>query len=429
MQYFRPQHIAILGLGYVGLSLAVELARQFRVTGFDVDELRAFQLSAGHDRNGLIPSSVLTGLSSLTLTADEANLDGADFFVVAVPTPVDALNLPDLANLDAACHMVGSHLAPRSVVVFESTVYPGCTESVCIPILEAESGLRVATDFGVGYSPERIDPGNPDRVLANIVKIISATDEGTLDTLSDVYGSVVTAGLHRAPNIRTAEASKVIENVQRDLNIALMNELSMIFNEMEIDTDKVLEAARTKWNFIDFYPGLVGGHCIPVDPYYLVYQAAAVGHVSKVIVAGREVNDGMPRYIATQVLARLAKVGIDRSDARVLVLGQTFKEDVKDTRNSGAVQLVQALADEQVAAHTSDPIVDTPTEVGIWTGDPLNQGEIFDIVCLAVPHLAYRETDVAAFVELLGSDGMMMDIRGILEREAFETAGLAYWTL
>jgi UDP-N-acetyl-D-galactosamine dehydrogenase len=425
------ERVAVVGLGYVGLPLATALARTFSVVGFDIDKDRIAELRAGKDRSGLVDAAAL-GSPRLTFSPDPTVLRDATFIVVAVPTPVDPANQPDLTPLREASRTVGRNLSKDAVVVFESTVYPGCTEELCVPLIEGESGLMVHRDWGIGYSPERIDPGDSDHELETVVKIISAGDDRTLDRLDRVYGSVVKAGLYRAPDLQTAEAAKVVENVQRDLNIALMNELSILFARMGLDTGEVLAAAGTKWNFMKFYPGLVGGHCIPVDPYYLVYQAERLGYHPEVILAGRRVNDGMDAYVAQQSVKLLIAAGKPVNGSRALVLGLTFKENVRDFRNSHALGVVKELEGYGIRTYVHDPLVTVPQLADQTLADPFASEERYDLVMLAVPHAEYRGRSVDEFMRLLtpgDSPGVLVDIRGMLSGSAVADAGAAYWRL
>jgi UDP-N-acetyl-D-galactosamine dehydrogenase len=428
----RPQSVAVVGLGYVGLSLAVALARHFEVFGVDNDALRVSQLAEGNDRNSMFPAGALTQ-PTLHLSTDPDPLRAAEVVIIAVPTPVDETNVPDLTALQSACTVVGSRLERGAIVVFESTVYPGCTEEECVPWLEQASGLAAHRDFGVGYSPERIDPGDRGHDLASVVKVVSAGDPESLAVLAGMYGEVVPAGIHQAPNIRTAEAAKVIENVQRDLNIALMNELSILFHKMDINTVDVLAAAGTKWNFARLQPGLVGGHCIPVDPYYLVHKARQLGYEPRVILAGREVNDAMARYVAEQTAELLhARDGSPGQVQRVLVMGLTFKADVRDTRNAQALVLVAELEGRGFDVWVSDPLVSPKAHRGRYLDDPFTTPERFDAVVLAVPHESYRKRSVDAFIGLLDNNAdrrAFVDLHSVLQATEFQLAGVAYWSL
>jgi len=431
MPGIRPATVSVVGLGYVGLSLAVALGRRFRVIGFDIDKRRVDELLAGNDHNAMFPMTALKQ-DLLTFTCEPDALSQADLVVIAVPTPVGEADEPDLTALRGASKLVGERLHKGSIVVYESTVYPGCTEEDCVPILEAASGLVAHRDFGVSYSPERIDPGDQKHGLEGVVKVVSAGDPDTLETVANMYSEVVTAGVHRAPDIRTAEAAKVIENIQRDLNIALMNELSMLFHIMGIDTSAVLRASGTKWNFGKYFPGLVGGHCIPVDPYYLVHKARTLGFNTHVILAGRRTNDSMASYVAEQGVELLKAAGHDPGSARALVLGLTFKEDVRDTRNAQASLVVSELEAHGLEAWTSDPIAPTSSLAGRHhLADPFTSNERFDLVILAVPHAQYRATAADAYLRLLENPAksVFMDLRGILPRPPFEEAGTTYWSL
>lgn len=432
MRSERPDSIAVVGLGYVGLSLAVALARHFEVVGLDNDALRVSQLADGNDRNAMFPAEALTQ-SSLHLTTNPDALRAADVVIVAVPTPVDEANAPDLTALESACAVVGARLKRGAIVVFESTVYPGCTEEECVPWLEQASGLVAHRDFGVGYSPERIDPGDRGHDLASVVKVVSAGDPESLAVLAGMYGEVVPAGIHQAPTIRTAEAAKVIENVQRDLNIALMNELSILFHKMDINTADVLAAAGTKWNFVKLNPGLVGGHCIPVDPYYLVHKSRQLGYEPRVMLAGREVNDAMARYVAEQTVELLqAESGTPDHVQRVLVMGLTFKANVRDTRNAQAAVLVAELEHRGIEVWVSDPLVSPSVQNGRYLDDPFTTSERFDGVVLAVPHEEYRGRSVDAFIGLLDDKAdrrAFVDLHSVFPASDFQLAGVAYWSL
>ena len=422
--------IAVVGLGYVGLPLVVGFGRKRPVIGFDVDAGRVEELRAGHDRTGEVSEKELTA-AQVEFTADEADLRKADFHIVAVPTPIDAANRPELSLLVHASEIVGRHLQPGAIVVYESTVYPGVTEEVCLPVLERASGMTCGRDFAVGYSPERINPGDREHTLERITKVVSAMDEQTLDIVAAVYGEVVPAGIYRAASIKTAEAAKVIENTQRDLNIALMNELAMIFHRLELDTTLVLEAAGTKWNFLPFRPGLVGGHCIGVDPYYLTYKAEAVGYHPQVILAGRRINDGMGKYVAEQTVKLLIHQEVNVGQARVAVLGLAFKENVPDIRNSKVADIVSELRDFGVTANVHDPLVsaeDAEEEYGIRlvSADALAGS---DAVILAVPHQVFCDKGPAWIRSLLRREdrGAVVDVKSLFTKEDFP--GAAYWRL
>ena len=433
--------VAVVGLGYVGLPLAVAFAKRVSVVGFDGDDKRIEELRAGQDRNSDVDASLLHA-TGLEFTSDPTALQGVDFVIVAVPTPVDEAASPDLSYLTSATRLVGSALgatphAIRPIVSFESTVYPGCTEEICVPLLEEASGLQQGIGFAVAYSPERINPGDHEHTLDSIIKIVAAQDDEALDVTADVYGLVATAGVYRAPDIATAEAAKVIENVQRDHNIALMNELSMLFHTLGVNTREVLKAAGTKWNFLPFEPGLVGGHCIPVDPYYLAYKAKMSGYHTETILAGRRVNDQMGRYVASEVIAMIARSGRTADGAKALVLGATFKENVRDVRNSRVVDLVNALREAGIGVDVYDPVApaDALSAQGIETGvDPFanDSGAPYDALVIAVAHDAFRERSFSDYKRLItgtGHQGVFADLKGLFADEGTHDPDLFYWTL
>ncbi|CAH1659852.1 Protein CapL [Hyphomicrobiales bacterium] len=424
----HQRSIAVIGLGYVGLPVAVAFAKSgARVLGFDIDRARIAELRGHHDRTRETSESDLRE-SGLKLTADPADLREADFFIVTVPTPIDDANRPDLSLVTAASRTVGRALRKGAIVVYESTVYPGLTEEECAPILAAESGLACGVDFTLGYSPERINPGDHQRRFETITKVVSGQDAATLDIVAEVYGSVVTAGVHRAPSIRVAEAAKVIENAQRDLNIALMNELALIFSRLGIDTADVLEAAGTKWNFLRFTPGLVGGHCIGVDPYYLTHKAERIGYYPQVILAGRRINDQMGEWIARECVKRLMKGGRG-SDLTVTVLGMTFKENVPDLRNSKVADIVRELQGFGIAVQVFDPMASDQEcrheyGIGLTAQEALTPA---DAVILAVPHRPFLEGGWPLVETLLKPDAtLVMDVKAVLSRESKPKA-IALW--
>jgi UDP-N-acetyl-D-glucosamine/UDP-N-acetyl-D-galactosamine dehydrogenase len=421
--------IAVIGLGYVGLPVAAAFARQgFAVTGFDIDASRVRELENGYDRTREVEAADLRQ-STLKFTGDARDLRASDFFIVTVPTPIDEARQPDLRAMFDASRLVGAVLKKRDIVVYESTVYPGAVDEVCTPILEQSSGLKFGADFNVGYSPERINPGDKQHRLESITKVVSAQNPDTLTIIADTYGAVVKAGIHRAPSIKVAEAAKVIENTQRDLNIAFMNELSLIFQALEIDTGDVLAAARTKWNFMPFQPGLVGGHCIGVDPYYLTYRAEKAGYHPEVILAGRRINDGMGQRVAKEcvrgLLRRKGAGGV------VTVLGLTFKEDVPDTRNSRVVDIVRELASFGLEVQVHDPLAnadDARHEYGLTITD-LNSLRPADAVILAVAHCSYVEGGWPLIQKLLaGGSGLVFDIKMKLDRSR-KPEGVELWRL
>jgi UDP-N-acetyl-D-galactosamine dehydrogenase len=421
--------IAVIGLGYVGLPVAVAFARSsVPVLGFDIDKSRIEELRAGRDRSREIEPSDLHH-PTLRYESDAAALSSCDFFIVTVPTPVDAAHQPDLTAMLAASRTVGTALKRGGVVVYESTVYPGAVEEDCVPVLEEVSGLKVGRDFSVGYSPERINPGDKAHRFENIIKVVAGFDEQTLDLVANVYGSVVKAGVHRAPSIKVAEAAKVIENSQRDLNIAFMNELSAICEVLHIDTGDVLAAARTKWNFLPFVPGLVGGHCIGVDPYYLTHRAEKAGYQPQVILAGRRINDGVGKRVALECIRSLFRRGV--RDAVVTVLGMTFKENVPDTRNSKVADIVRELQESGVTVQVHDPLAiaeETKHEYGIAL-TPMEALQPADAVVVAVAHEPYVRESWRLVQRLLrGGAGLVFDVRGMLDRGA-KPEGIDLWRL
>ncbi|MCJ2165341.1 MULTISPECIES: nucleotide sugar dehydrogenase [unclassified Pseudodesulfovibrio] len=429
----KADSIGVVGLGYVGLPLAVALGRHFRVLGVDLSEKRVSELNRRIDRTNEVDFATVGDDVDLTFTADLAALAKTRLILVAVPTPIDEFRSPDLRPVKGASASVGRHLQPGSVVVYESTVYPGLTEEVCVPILEAESGLKCGRDFWVGYSPERINPGDKIHRLETIVKVVAGQDEPSGRLLQDVYGTVVEAGTHLAPDIRTAEAAKVIENTQRDLNIALMNELALIFDTMGIDTLDVLEASGTKWNFLPFKPGLVGGHCIGVDPYYLTFKAQALGLHPHVILAGREINDNMGKFIAESTIKRLIRNDCKIKGARVGVLGLTFKENVPDLRNTRVVDILAELEDYGVEVLVHDAEADREEareELGVDLCS-LDDLRNLDALILAVPHAAYKSLAVRQikswFVD--PAKALVVDVKGFFDRDDLETEKVAYWRL
>ena len=423
--------IAVVGLGYVGLPLAVHLAAHFEVVGYDKKEQRIAELVDGKDRTLEISSENLAKVR-IEYTSRAERLSACRLIIVAVPTPIDAYHIPDLEPLRSASAAVGSHMVKGSCVVFESTVYPGATEEVCVPIIEKLSGLKLGSDFSVGYSPERINPGDKLHTLDRIVKIVSGSDAETLDLLKKVYGRVVSAGIHPASSIKVAEAAKVIENTQRDLNIALMNELAMIFGKIGIDTMEVLEAAGTKWNFMPFRPGLVGGHCIGVDPYYLTFKAESLGYHPDMILAGRRINDGMSKHIAERTVKMLISAGKQVRGSKIAVLGITFKENVPDLRNTKVVDIISELDDYGIEVRAHDPLAD-PEEARHYYGIELQAMEELggvDGVIVAVSHREYLEMALEGVAGLCtGTPPLVIDIKGIFDPGAARGAGIAFWRL
>ncbi|MEY5001344.1 MAG: hypothetical protein RLZZ211_1380 [Bacteroidota bacterium] len=419
--------LAVIGLGYVGLPIALEFAKRVNVIGFDINASRIGQMQRGEDPSRELSSADFEN-RSIQFTCNIDDLNEATFFIVAVPTPIDDSNLPDLKPLLGASRTVGQVLKKGDYVVFESTVYPGCTEEDCIPILEEASGLKFRKDFMVGYSPERINPGDKEHTLQNVIKIVSGCCEESLDQIAKTYELVVAAGVHRATSIKVAEAAKIVENTQRDVNISLVNELSIIFNKIGINTFDVLEAAGTKWNFLNFYPGLVGGHCIGVDPYYLVHKAMQVGYHSKVINSGRYVNDSMGFYIGKQTAKKIIAQGKIIQEAHVLVMGATFKENVSDIRNSKVIDVINELKSFQINVEIIDPYADSAEmehEYGMALTTELRSD--YDAIILAVNHSSYLNLDEAYFKSLLkDGKGIFVDVKGIYRNKIQD---LTYWSL
>ena len=423
--------LAVVGLGYVGLPLAVEFGRHFATVGFDLSQEKVAAYRDNIDPTGEVSTEQLREAKRLRVTCEAAAIAAADFIVVAVPTPVDDAHNPDFSPLVGASISVGKHIKKGAVVVFESTVYPGATEEVCVPLIERHSGLRWKQDFFVGYSPERINPGDKERTLTKIVKIVSGDTPQTLETVADVYASVIKAGVFRASSIRVAEAAKVIENTQRDLNIALVNELAIIFHELGLDTLEVLEAAGTKWNFLPFRPGLVGGHCIGVDPYYLTYKAETVGYHPQVILSGRKINDGMGKYIAEQTVKRMILGGFSIKDEPVIVLGLTFKENCPDIRNSKVVDVIRELKSFGARVLVHDPCADPQDaehEYGILLTDWEDLPRSAAIVA-AVSHREFADRPVDDYVAKLVPGGVYVDVKCQADAGALRARGIDVWRL
>ena len=429
--YAGKNKIAIVGLGYVGLPLAAHLSRHFKVTGFDISEANVAELKKGHDRTMELSDAELKK-AKIAFTSRPTDLASCRLFIVAVPTPVDHFHVPDLSAMENASAIIGKYLSAGSCVVYESTVYPGVTEDVCVPVLERASGLKFGRDFTVGYSPERINPGDKIHTLNNTIKIISASDAPTLDLLEGIYSAVVKVRLHRVSSIKVAEAAKVIENTQRDINIALMNELAIIFNKMGIDTLEVLEAAGTKWNFLNFRPGLVGGHCIGVDPYYLTYKAESIGYRPEVILSGRRINDNMGKYIAQKTVKMLIAADVQVKKSRVAVLGLSFKENVPDLRNTRVVDIIRELADFGVTVLAHDPLA-LPEEAREHCGVELAQAKDLkdvDAVILAVAHREYMKWGLEKIASLCRkSRAILLDVKSVFEPAQAQSLGIAYWRL
>lgn len=409
----KEKKICVVGLGYVGLPVALEFARKFRVVGFDINQNRVEMMQKSIDPSNELEASEFDGCD-ITYTSNPEDLNECTFFVVAVPTPINEHKNPDLKPLLSACKIVGGALKKDDIAVFESTVYPGCTEEDCIPVLEKVSGLTFEKDFTIGYSPERINPGDKLHTLTKITKVVSGSDENTLKKVSALYRSIIEAGVHEASSIKVAEASKIIENTQRDLNIALMNELSLIFKKMNINTYEVLAAAGTKWNFLKFFPGLVGGHCIGVDPYYLTHKAMELGYFAKVITAGRNINDAVHGQIAKEIVQYLIEQDKSLKQTKVLVMGVTFKENVSDIRNSKVPELIRELQEFSINIDAVDPWAD-PDEFKHEYGISLKPdiGSNYDAVILAVNHNSYIKLDGSYFKNLMNTDGLLYDVKGV----------------
>ncbi|HUV50627.1 MAG TPA: nucleotide sugar dehydrogenase [Anaerolineae bacterium] len=427
----KKDKIAIVGLGYVGLPLAVSMSKHFEVIGYDLKSDRIKELESGFDRTMEVSTEALRD-AKILFTSKPENLSLSRLIIVAVPTPIDECRIPNLKPLSGASATVGRYMSKGSCIVFESTVYPGATEEVCIPIMERESGFKYGADFTVGYSPERINPGDKAHSLENIVKIVSGSDQDTARFLSDVYGRVIKAGIHRVSSIKVAEAAKVIENTQRDINIALINELAMIFHKMGIDTDEVLEAAGTKWNFLPFKPGLVGGHCIGVDPYYLTFKAESLGYHPEMILAGRRINDCMGKYVAEQTVRLLVLAGKRVKGLKVAVLGVTFKEDIPDIRNSKVVDIIHELKTYGIKVLVHDPLADaeeTVNHYGIELAGMENL-EGVDAVIVTVGHRFYKEFGLSKIAGLCqGKAPVVIDVKGAFSRNEAEKTDITYWRL
>jgi UDP-N-acetyl-D-glucosamine/UDP-N-acetyl-D-galactosamine dehydrogenase len=422
----KKKKLAVLGLGYVGLPIALEFAKKISVIGFDISEERIGKMRNNIDPSGELQSNAFDNCD-IEFTSNPDKLRNANFYIVTVPTPIDDHNLPDLKPILGATKFIGKALKKGDYVVYESTVYPGCTEEDCIPILEQLSGLKYMTDFKVGYSPERINPGDHEHTISKILKVVSACDEEALHEVAKTYEIIVKAGVFRASSIKVAEAAKIIENTQRDVNIALMNELSIIFNKMGINTYDVLEASGTKWNFIKFFPGLVGGHCIGVDPYYLTYKAQSVGYHAQVINSGRYVNDSMGFYVAKQTVKKIIASGKDVSKAKVLVMGATFKENVEDIRNSKVADVVKELKSYGVNVDVTDPRADSKELKHEYGFDLVKTpARDYDAVIVAVNHKEYLNLNELDFQSMMNKDGIVVDIKGIYKDKI---KNLSYWSL
>jgi UDP-N-acetyl-D-galactosamine dehydrogenase len=423
--------IGVVGLGYVGLPLAVEFGKKRRTIGFDLSAAKIASYKQFIDPTGELSSEDLRAANQLTVTSDPTALSQADYIVVAVPTPVDIAHNPDFTPLIGASESVGKHMKRGAIIVYESTVYPGATEEICIPVLEKHSGMKWKKDFHVGYSPERINPGDKERTLTSILKIVSGDDADTLEKVATLYASIVTAGVFRASSIKVAEAAKVIENTQRDLNIALINELAVIFDMLGLDTQEVLQAAGTKWNFLPFRPGLVGGHCIGVDPYYLTYKAEMAGYHPQVILAGRHINDGMAKFVAEKTVKEIIKAGFHVKGAKVNMLGLTFKENCPDNRNSKVADMIRELQSYGVEVHVHDPLADPQEalhEYGVKLDDWDELPRAHAIVA-AVSHKELMRRSLAEFQAKVVENGCFIDVKSQFDPNALREAGLSVWRL
>lgn len=435
----KKENISVIGLGYVGMPLSIAFAKKINVIGFDVNKEKIELYKQGIDVTNEVGNKALKETTAL-MTSDETKLKEAKFHIIAVPTPINDDKTPDLRPIIGASRVLGRNLTKGSIVVYESTVYPGVTEEVCIPILEEESNLKCGVDFKVGYSPERINPGDKLHRLENITKVVSGMDEDSLENIASIYELIIEAGVHRAESIKVAEAAKVIENSQRDINIAFVNELSMIFNKMEIDTKAVLEASGTKWNFLKFYPGLVGGHCIGVDPYYLTHKAEQIGYHSQVILSGRRINDGMGKYVGESTVKNLIKANKQVKGAKVAILGMTFKEDCPDVRNSKVIDIISELKEYGINVFVADPIADE-NEVKREYGVDLTKFENIknmDAVIVAVGHKEYMELNLESIKKLyeekpasLNSEDklVLVDVKGIFDKKEAQLKNYLYWRL
>lgn len=430
IQITKSEKIAIIGLGYVGLPLAIEVSKKHSTIGFDINQTRIEELIKGHDRTGEVEKDQLE-LTSCIFSSNQEELKDCTFFIVTVPTPIDEAHRPDLSAVTGATRVIAKYLNPNDLVVYESTVYPGLTEEICVPILESISGLKFNSDFFVGYSPERINPGDKIRTLTKIKKIVSASTPESLRRVTNVYGSIIDAGIYEASSIKVAEAAKVIENTQRDLNVALINELALIFHRMDIDTNEVLEAASTKWNFLPFKPGLVGGHCIGVDPYYLTHKAEQLGYYPDVILSGRRVNDAMGEFIADETVKLLAFGEKPVKRCKVGILGVTFKENCPDIRNSRVFDLINALKRYQMDLVIVDPIADVE-EVKHEYGVILNSEEHLldlDAIIVTVAHNQYKDLNVADLSKFCSEQKNLIDVKSIYEKKLFQQNGFRVWRL
>jgi UDP-N-acetyl-D-glucosamine/UDP-N-acetyl-D-galactosamine dehydrogenase len=430
----KNEKIAVIGLGYVGMPLAVAFAKKVNVIGFDLNKQKVDLYKSGIDPTDEVGNNAIK-LTAVEFTSDELKLKEAKFHIVAVPTPINSDKTPDLSPVEGASTLIGRNLTEGSIVVYESTVYPGVTEDLCIPILEKESGLKCGIDFKVGYSPERINPGDKVHTLENIIKIVSGMDNESLEEIAKVYELVIEAGVHKASSIKVAEAAKVVENSQRDINIAFMNELAMVFDRMNIDTNEVLEAMNTKWNALKFYPGLVGGHCIGVDPYYFVYEAERLGYHSQIILSGRKINDGMGKFVADATIKKLIFANKIVKQSKVVILGLTFKENCPDIRNSKVIDIIKELEEYGIKPIVVDPYANRDEAAQEYGVDLIKIENISDADCLifAVAHKEFENMDFSIMNDLFGnkqnSEKVIVDVKSILDKTKIQSEGYAYWNL
>ena len=423
--------LAIIGLGYVGLPLAVEFSKKYVTIGFDLDESRINELNIKFDRTNELSNNQLSCLDNFTITSNEKTIADADIYIITVPTPVDKNNKPNLRPITSASEIVARYLKKDNLVIYESTVFPGCTEQICVPILEKISNLVYNSDFSCGYSPERINPGDKNNTLTKIVKVVSGSNEEALDIVDNLYGSIIEAGTYRASSLAVAEAAKVIENTQRDVNIALINELALIFNKLDINTREVLEAAETKWNFLPFKPGLVGGHCIGVDPYYLTHKAIEIGHHPEIILAGRKINDKMGDFIAEKTISEIIKVGVSPIKAKITIFGLSFKENCPDLRNTKVITILNKLNHYNCLVQVVDPIV-SPDDALDQYGIKLNKIQSIekqDAIILAVPHKQFLNYNQNEWLKLIKDSGVIIDVKSSYSEEFFSHVGIKYWSL
>lgn len=424
------KNIAVIGLGYVGLPLSIHLGKEFNVIGIDVNKKRISDLKKYTDTNNEISKNDIEK-SNIEFTSDFSILNNINFIIVSVPTPIDKNKKPDLANLKSACEMIGQNISKNTIIVFESTVYPGLTEEYCIPIIEENSKFKFGKDFNIGYSPERINPGDKLHTIDSVIKIISANNKETLDIIEYVYSKIVKVGLFKTSSIKVAEMAKVIENTQRDINIALMNEIAIICNKINISTKEVLDAAGTKWNFLKFFPGLVGGHCIGVDPYYLTYKCEELNYHPQIILAGRRINDSMGKYIAEKTVKKLIDEGFSVKNSNVLIMGVTFKENIKDIRNSKVLDIVNELKDFHINVFLNDPYADSKSvekEFGLNLSD-INKLKNISCIIFSVMHDEYKNLDISEFKNICVENPIFIDVKSYFKRNEIENKGFIYWSL